>query len=1102
MVKHLTSSHRRIFPPPALLALLPGLVPFCCVRCGQLWKKSGCAKHTNACTAPRPPSAQHAAIRPSTSARPASTISTAASGDPLPPHRVATYLTVSPSVRPYLIAIARPALQAAAASSDPALHAQVLSALSRLPSEALRKTTGHGTRGRASARLVNRLHELARTRALFDISELADADAPPFVAPPLPPLPPPTAAPPVDVIAAAAAAATAYERLISKVVELVRAGHIRKAVQRLEQQPIPPLTPARLAHLLSLHPLPSAALPPEPADALPPPVVEGGRLVALLRECDDGSAPGPSGLTAAHLLALASDPACLAGLVALIQNLLGGVATRAAVDLINAAVSIAAAKEGNRVRPLAVPEIIYRSTMLYAIDSAGPAIAALFPHIQLGCGVRSGVETAATRVLMALEAGGPDVVLLRTDFTNAFNARRRATIARALHSAPALSPLWRVFHLFYGVSSHMGVYERGQLVARFLNGEGVKQGCPLAALLFSLSVQHLYEQCCVGLRVHAYAIADDLTLVGPADQVQVALERLQRLTAVEGPELCLRKCEALWPRATDHAAYLPFVAAMHAAGVSVRHDTVAMLGTTAGLPDKRGAHCLAAAACSASLLAAVAHPLMPSQIAVLLLRYCAVPRMSYLTRVTPPSIIMPALEQFDAAIQQAAAAKLHLPASVATDIITRPIRFGGLGIRPHTRIAPAAYYAGTAAALLATTATLPLPDHAADTPTADFMARTHMQLLVAGVDPASALLHHSFPDDESALDFYAAMPDPARCNGLQRNLSRAMEGYQHATSPPPFPPQATRDGQRTHSWLSALPTTHYNNINTHHHRHALAHRYGLTAHRGFCACGKRLVHAHFHSCTRLRRTACLERHNLIVSVIAHYARRARMTVTIEQAARDADGNRTVPDLKLIGDEGITHVDVTVVCPFADSYATIIDPVPAREQQKRSKYEAGIAAEGELFLPFAVSSLGHLGADATAVIDLIISAAEAGCTEQPFTRNELTTAIAVQLQRGNGLVEAAGLRMNGRGHTTRLPPSACPLPFSPPLGAGEGKREADPSPPASPESAMEEPLHLTPPFSLQSSSPALSIATHPLSSTPAPRSLTLLLGAGPGGGQPP
>jgi len=279
-----------------------------------------------------------------------------------------------------------------------------------------------------------------------------------------------------------------------------------------------------------------------------------------------------------------------------VQDIISGTLPPAAADIITSAVSVATHKGVDQVRPLAVPEILYKLAGLVCLESIAHIMPDLFPKIQLGCGVKNGVEIAVHRTQLALEAGGQDTVVLRLDFRNAFNERKRHVIARALFDAPLTSPIWRFFMMAYGgVGTHMGVYQRGQLIMRFLNREGVKQGCPIASFLYALSVQHLYEQCVEGIDdLQAYAVADDLTLIGPAVSVVRALRRLIRLCHEDGPTLNLSKCEALWARSTDHPGFQLFADVMRHLDITIKHDTVNMLGSTIGLGMTRAVHCKAA----------------------------------------------------------------------------------------------------------------------------------------------------------------------------------------------------------------------------------------------------------------------------------------------------------------------------------------------------------------------------------------------------------------------------------------------------------------------------------------------------------------------------
>ena len=80
------------------------------------------------------------------------------------------------------------------------------------------------------------------------------------------------------------------------------------------------------------------------------------------------------------------------------------------------------------------------------------------------------------------------------------------------------------------------------------------------------------------------------------------------------------------------------------------------------------------------LFEAILHPSLPFQSALLMLRLSALPRVDYLTRVLPPSIISPALVQFDSMVLDAVVRKLRLPSSLsdeAQSTLRLPIRLGG-----------------------------------------------------------------------------------------------------------------------------------------------------------------------------------------------------------------------------------------------------------------------------------------------------------------------------------------------------------------------------------------------------------------------------------------
>jgi hypothetical protein len=228
------------------------------------------------------------------------------------------------------------------------------------------------------------------------------------------------------------------------------------------------------------------------------------------------------------------------------------------------------------------------------------------------------------------------------------------------------SRLWRFFITFYGErASHLGIYDRGALIHRFINDEGVRQGCPVAAFLYALSVQHIYLAAVRGMpELEAVAIADDFCITGPSALVIRALQQLVIACDTDGPTLNFGKCRVLWAYSRDHPNHAAFVTAMSAYGVPIpiHYDSIPLLGSSIGIGIHRTTHCLAAARVEHQhLFAAIAHPDMPVQIALLLLRFSGVPRFTYLSRVTPPAIIRKAAEIFDSSILRMVTTKTNLP---------------------------------------------------------------------------------------------------------------------------------------------------------------------------------------------------------------------------------------------------------------------------------------------------------------------------------------------------------------------------------------------------------------------------------------------------------
>lgn len=208
------------------------------------------------------------------------------------------------------------------------------------------------------------------------------------------------------------------------------------------------------------------------------------------------------------------------------------------------------------------------------------------------------------------------------------------------------------------------LYERGELFAELHSSNGVRQGCPFAAFAFALTVQPLYEAAlrAAGADCQAFSIQDDFTIVGPAEQVMKAFDYIKQHALAElGLELTTSKCQVFIPTSTpaddatsirtlceSDAYHLPHSDHMESLGV--------MFGPTAHIIK----HCDDAVDKSEYLFECLSHKDMPAQSALLLLRYCQLPRLGYLARTTHPDDLAAPAARFDMMAQHTLMRICHL----------------------------------------------------------------------------------------------------------------------------------------------------------------------------------------------------------------------------------------------------------------------------------------------------------------------------------------------------------------------------------------------------------------------------------------------------------
>ena len=147
------------------------------------------------------------------------------------------------------------------------------------------------------------------------------------------------------------------------------------------------------------------------------------------------------------------------------------------------------------VRPIAMGECLVKLAAHYALHLVRPQLSSLLSPIQLGLSPGS-TEHALLLTQSALELSpSPDTVVLKVDFSNAFNTLSRHSILTQLFARSSLKPLWRLCHWAYSSPSQLLLSDGSNLVVHSpLGGRRPPRG--RSSLLFcfrnppSLSLLH------------------------------------------------------------------------------------------------------------------------------------------------------------------------------------------------------------------------------------------------------------------------------------------------------------------------------------------------------------------------------------------------------------------------------------------------------------------------------------------------------------------------------------------------------------------------------------------------------------------------------------
>lgn len=496
------------------------------------------------------------------------------------------------------------------------------------------------------------------------------------------------------------------ERAFRNAQKLVKEGQLRRAMQCLAMTEMAPANDATLAELQRLHPGRNHAIPAPPVSQPPPAIVlEREHFDKVFRALPRASAPGSSQMRWEHLEVVFRNGGSDL-LFAVCQSLAEGDIPPMARPWVAGARLVAICKGRpppptesgallpRALRPIACGEVIRKLVgKVICAQKASAFVAHFCPDpdpgasstaAQLGVALSGGADIGVHTVQKML-ADHPDFVVATVDARNAFNALSRgAMFAAVLEDFPELYAFTAACYedppnLLFRTS------EGPRIIA---SAEGTQQGDPLGCLYLAAPLQKVLT---VVRRahpgVHILAYIDDVFFLGPAELVRSAYDDYETaLGSALGLESQPSKCQVYSPEGDCSC----FPADMPGAVEPL--EGLEVLGVPVGSPEYvRRTMAEIVADCLAVLPMLQRFPDAQSQ--GLLLRFCAHPRMVHWLRGVSPEDILPAATTHHAAILQLFKDITPGPplSAVSEEVISFPLRHGGLGLTSGPVLSPAAW---------------------------------------------------------------------------------------------------------------------------------------------------------------------------------------------------------------------------------------------------------------------------------------------------------------------------------------------------------------------------------------------------------------------------
>lgn len=394
-------------------------------------------------------------------------------------------------------------------------------------------------------------------------------------------------------------------------------------------------------------------------------------------------------------------------------------------------------KGKGRVRPIVVGEFLVKVAGKALLTKTQSVLAEKFKkEDQMGVAVKGGSELMIHSIRTLLEAN-KSFGVLKVDFANAYNTISRRLIREALLSETWTAPLLTYFDAHYPIleGGERGNAQYPRLAVTMCDGstawidsqEGVHQGDPLGPTFFAFGLSKVLSEArrTMGVettsRIYSPSYLDDLYGTGVMEDLVRFDLAIRQAAQTTGSGLVVngQKCQLYFKNSDGHADRAQQKSqAYRQVGrpdndqptLVIPREGIDILGAPVGDDEWVEAQLRSKVDDTRGILNSLADTIDNPQILLLLIRFCAAPRVTHLMRTAVGATAQTAYSLHDRAIEQSLSRLIsdYLPGSdpdnfALSDLqkmrASLPLILGGLGLQRAEWIGPIAIMASSATAL-------------------------------------------------------------------------------------------------------------------------------------------------------------------------------------------------------------------------------------------------------------------------------------------------------------------------------------------------------------------------------------------------------------------